>query len=367
MEPAYRVETAAARLVKTKARDNHATTLVVCGFDKVSGVAADLTRSGISLKFAGDTNTKCSDLPGEILAFQDCATAIEWCRLYRNRRKVLAASDALAEPVQNDKMKLARLRFLALFESHGLESQEIQESCSLSVSEDCQSLAHNETKVRVFEPTSATIPRPVLDSNAVHLLCVVSGTLRLASSTDIRTADHSRPVPARYNRDSLLHTITATARYVTQLAVRWTRRRHFGSVEPGTSHSSGLTVPDEFSDKASMAIAGDVICIPPPQGARSSTSEKASVLASSTKTPIAQPFKNWPEDCAEAVIETGNSNSSNGSGSSSNNRDSTNLDPCWLVEIVIPGDPSALLSSGSIERACQEAIRQAVLKLKAGD
>lgn len=73
------METAAARLVKTKARDNPGTTPMVCGLDKTSGVSADLARPGLALRFAVDTGAKGPDFPGEILAFEYYVTAMEWC------------------------------------------------------------------------------------------------------------------------------------------------------------------------------------------------------------------------------------------------------------------------------------------------
>lgn len=137
-----------------------------------------------------------------------------------------------------------RHKFLSLFRSHGLKSQEVQEPHCLSHSEDKSSnpLTPNETELRVLEPTSSAIPRPVPGSNTIHILCVVSGTLHLISSANARTkvppGSRSKYPPARYDRDSLPHTITTTACYVTSLAVQWTRRRQSSSDDPEPSSTS---------------------------------------------------------------------------------------------------------------------------------
>ncbi|KAJ5315913.1 hypothetical protein N7476_006220 [Penicillium atrosanguineum] len=347
MESAYRVETAAARLIKTKARDTFRTTLVACGFDKTSGVAADLKRSGVELSFMHDGLNEPED---SILAFDDCDVAWEWCKLDRAHR---AQTDGISYELSQNKVKaLAARQFLTLLG----EAEHSESSHWDAVS----SWPKSDTKVRVFAP-KFRIPRPVPGPNTIHLLCVVSGTLKFVCPEEKVIQElpvaHTRPTPARYNRDSLLRTLTGTVRYMTALAVQWTEERVGKGERRQGAISSSSRAPDgsdtdmdnEFSD-GKRAVAGDVIYIPSP------LSEKTplpSLVESS-----ASRFKRWHESCPEVVVgdstsqyTTGDSGSISGDGS----------DP-WIVEIVTSEDS---LSSQTIEDACAHALRRTVSLLKA--
>lgn len=80
MHSVNRVETAAAKVIRTKARDTPGLTVVLCGFSEGSGAAADLIRSGLELSFATFDGIVSSENERCIRVFSGCETAVEWCK-----------------------------------------------------------------------------------------------------------------------------------------------------------------------------------------------------------------------------------------------------------------------------------------------
>lgn len=80
MHSVNRVETAAAKVIRTKAKDTPGLTLVLCGFTEGSGTAADLVRSGLELSFALADGVFSSNQENCIRVFSGCDTALVWCK-----------------------------------------------------------------------------------------------------------------------------------------------------------------------------------------------------------------------------------------------------------------------------------------------
>lgn len=87
MHSVNRLETAAARIIRTKSRDEPGLTLVLCGFSEASGTAADLTRSGLDLSFASADGALSSTNEECIHVFDEFATALMWCKSDIARRE----------------------------------------------------------------------------------------------------------------------------------------------------------------------------------------------------------------------------------------------------------------------------------------
>ena len=105
MHSVNRVETAAAKVIRTKARDTPGLTLVLCGFSEGSGTAADLVRSGLDLSFASAEGVFSSENEGCIRAFRVCETALAWCKGDIARRE----NGLLGEPTSTHGKRKHRL------------------------------------------------------------------------------------------------------------------------------------------------------------------------------------------------------------------------------------------------------------------
>ena len=81
MHAVHRVETAAAKVVRTKARDGSSgLTLVLCGFSAASGTAVDLRRAGVELSFSSAVGFQPPPNENCVRVFQDEITALQWCQ-----------------------------------------------------------------------------------------------------------------------------------------------------------------------------------------------------------------------------------------------------------------------------------------------
>lgn len=87
MHTVHRVETSAAKVIRTKARDEAGLTLVLCGFSRGSGTAADLIRSNLDLRFETANGAVASGKETFVRVFPDCASALNWSRYSLARRE----------------------------------------------------------------------------------------------------------------------------------------------------------------------------------------------------------------------------------------------------------------------------------------
>lgn len=92
MQTVHRVETAAAKVIRTKARDEPEITLLLCGFSEGSGTAADLVRSGLELRYGPSVDVGASQKETYIRVFEDSASAATWCKKDLARRETSRAS-----------------------------------------------------------------------------------------------------------------------------------------------------------------------------------------------------------------------------------------------------------------------------------
>ena len=98
MQTVHRVETAAAKVIRTKARDEPGITLLLCGFSEGSGTAADLVRSGLELRYGPSGDFGASQKETYIRVFENCASAATWCKKDLARREALRASGLTRAP-----------------------------------------------------------------------------------------------------------------------------------------------------------------------------------------------------------------------------------------------------------------------------
>ena len=92
----HRLETSAVQLLSRKARESDAVTILFLGLSPESGAHADLKRGGIEIIFVPPGNEKTSAATTEkgILAFQECANALLWCKLQTERLSINNSSDS---------------------------------------------------------------------------------------------------------------------------------------------------------------------------------------------------------------------------------------------------------------------------------
>lgn len=106
MHAVHRIETAAAKVVRTKARDGFGLTLVLCGFSEASGTAVDLRRAGVELlfssafDFSSPTNANC------VRVFRDATQALQWCQSDFSRQ--LRGADNFPVPTQGRSISPSR-------------------------------------------------------------------------------------------------------------------------------------------------------------------------------------------------------------------------------------------------------------------
>lgn len=80
MQAVHRVETAAARVLRTKSRVGSGLIMVLCGFSEASGTAGDLRRAGLELCFPSAASFLPLANELSIRVFSDSTTALRWCR-----------------------------------------------------------------------------------------------------------------------------------------------------------------------------------------------------------------------------------------------------------------------------------------------
>lgn len=372
MDSTYRVETAAARLIKTKARDTPGTTLVLSGFDEKSGTAADLKRSGLELSFLG---AGASPVPSPsceaICAFEQIEMALAWCRIDTTRRNANTAdADGSTEDDLAEKAN-ARRRFLSLFGDTGYGNAELLTD-DIAQPDD----RSDETTVRIFKAApSSLFHRPLGDEKSAKLLGVISGALRFQMSVENVQPPGARP--ARYNRDSLSQAMVTTARYAFATAQQWivmlrsggreTAERPAagsGSFETSLSNSSSDAEAKGKEHERRRASAGDSFFVWAGEP-RLTLDSNVTTEVKACRVDSGSALVTWPEDSLAAVVEEGHDVPPLSSSQAHGERKKITLaESCWLVEISC--SVASLEGRASWDDARREMIRRAVVKLGSG-
>ena len=336
MGAAHRVETAAARLIKTKARDTPGTTVLLCGFGKNSGTAADLNRSGIELCFTPEISN-CYSSGAQILAFEDSDDAVAWCKADIAERRAQASDGLFTGLDFTGSMRNASRKFVEVFGYTG--------SKSTSPLLDFFNPVGLTSKVKVSELKSAVMPRPTPSPNTIHMICVVSGAAHFLDVKDRSfqgvTKVPKQPSPVRYNRESLLDMLVGTSRYVASLATQWHRSRAAKDQSipspSSTSISSDLKgewITGDNFEQGSRVQAGDVIYVQAQQISPTTDEYLVHETLTSEEQPSKSMVKEWPDKSPILLVDPG-------------------PDPCYIVEILLSGD----LPATSNDIICREAIR----------
>ncbi|KAH9985937.1 hypothetical protein F4779DRAFT_632465 [Xylariaceae sp. FL0662B] len=345
MHSVSRVETAAAKVIRTKARDTPGLTVVLCGVLEGSGAAADLTRSGLDLSFATSDGIFSSDNEHCIRVFNGCETAVEWCK-----GDVVWRENGLLNDTASAR-ELARQKFLDLFStewspgqvmSQGQDAAEVTESVPEYL------------EVKLYEPQSTIIPRPSTSAGIARLFFVVSGTITFPSCSPGNVSVVG-PRSVKYNRDSFrAAVIGAFRRGVDMLMRRWSR----DVLELENVPDSGATdLQDQSEGSRSDALgsdkrqasAGDTIYVLP-QAHLGGVSGTKRTTVNTTCSPLWDATSHvnmWPVDCAEAVVLE------------------AIRDSCWLVEVCVSCLQPPKTSS-SIEQLRKQAIRRVTFKIHHG-
>ncbi|CAJ2510304.1 Uu.00g050070.m01.CDS01 [Anthostomella pinea] len=256
LQSVNRVETAAARVIRTKARDTSGVTLVLCGLSEGSGTAADLVRSGLDLTFAPADGAFPSEKEGSIRAFDGCDSALGWCKADVARREI----GTLSEPVVKGH---ARQRFLELFppRSSSMSGLSLDEHDD-SIEAEAMEPSINGFEVKLYKAESNTIPRPTTEAS-VHFTFVSSGSLDIPSCTTQTTTSAAAP-RVRYNRASLRATVINVFRQSLDIVMRRPRSDEAlqkpSSDNEGASDSEATDVP---TPNKRQAYPGHTTYVPP--------------------------------------------------------------------------------------------------------
>lgn len=353
---AHRVETAAARLIKTKARDTPGTTLVVCGLTESSGTAADLRRSGITLSYPASKMSQHTGSSAVVMAFRDPVAALEWCRY-----DIEYCSSETAQGLLSEKSPCGRRgaikEFFAIF-GYGPTSPPVR-STEIGPADSDSDLEGAVTSVKLFSPETTEVPRvPEGDdeqcAGLIRVLCVISGGLVFPVEGSRGTTPLRKP---RYNRIALSDATATTLRWgpaaIMEGVYKVTRKILRQSTETMMSVESDAMHKHAGTRRAGP---GDVVYIPPADEISSEQTSSAPSLSEKTlateKTRVGMLWDSasganvWPGDCAGAVLD--------------------HSTPCWLVEISVRKSAitSPLTSPLSGDRVCQEAVRLAQQQLR---
>ncbi|KAI0192416.1 sulfate transporter family-domain-containing protein [Astrocystis sublimbata] len=344
MHSVNRVETAAAKSIRTKARDSPGLTLVLCGVSESSGTAADLIRSGVELDFnpSSGVMTVAEDGDG-IRVFSALETAVLWCKNDIARRENGTLSQSTTSTRESQYQK-----FIELFASESSQKEATMpttsiETNSISTQTTTEPISEN-LEWKICKPQSSVIPRPSVDSNAVHFTFVLSGTLAFSHPT----ARCFAVFHIRYNRDSLRTLIIGIFRRGLEFAMRRCRSDVTGGQEI-SSDSDADNI--RALDGTRTTFAGHTIYTLPPGHsecitAPSSTTVRGDTMPSTNNWDAASPVNVWPVDCSEAVVS--------GVGEES----------CVLVEVRVPC--SAIpVSRPSVEELRYLAIDRVLLEIGA--
>ncbi|CAN8098491.1 unnamed protein product [Discula destructiva] len=344
----YRVETAAAQLIKSKIRDAKETTLVLAGLSPSSGTAADIRRAGITLDFETSRLSGAAFSKGsgdeDLKVFENCAMALAWCR---NELERQASEYTVTGPAAVNDEEDSRRLFVAVFGSK-LSQQPLLDTHdrSLALSQD-----NRPVKIRVLHPDShSPLLRPVLSRNARSMLCVVSGTLQLPAQNSLcvlncgSTTATTTP-PARYNRASLRDAVAISARRLPvltrNLLLSRFRRSHYGTTRGRGDLSPSDSDETDVDKPVAVPSAGPgcvILCrgdsVEPPSMA---TAKGQEMFLSTKEKPRVEAFqvRDWPYG-AEMLRADG---------------------PAVVVEIEVPMEDLPLQSSRT---ACEDIIGEVV-------
>ncbi|KAK7733904.1 hypothetical protein SLS53_008054 [Cytospora paraplurivora] len=349
---AHRVETAAARLIKTKARDTPGTTLVVCGLKESSGTAADLRRSGITLSYPANKMSQHTGSRAVVMAFRDPGAALEWCKYDIEYCSSETAQGLLPEKSPCERQGAIK-EFFAVF-GHGPTSPPVR-SMEIGLADSIANLKDAVASLKLFSPETTEVPRVSKGDDEqcaglIRVLCIISGGLTFPVEGSKGTTPLRKP---RYNRIALSDATLTTLRWVPAAIMdgvyKVTRKILRQSTETVMSAESDAKHQHAETRRAGP---GDIVYISPADEISSEQTSSAPSLSEKTrateKTRLGVLWDStsrvnaWPRDCAGAVAD-----------------DST---PCWLVEISIR--KSAITSPLSEDRVCQEAVRLAQQQLR---
>ena len=380
MHSVNRVETAAAKVIRTKARDTPGLTLVLCGFSEGSGTAADLIRSSLDLSFASAEGIFSSENENCIRVFGACETAVAWCKgdaIRRENGPLGKPSSAHGKqthcplttygtPYSHELDETTRQRFIELFSAHSSPR-----GGALFLDEDRPTTENPATaleglEISAYKPQSSIIPRPSTDTTTARFVFILSGTILFPSlSSGSTTPATERRV--RYNRDSLRAMVIGTFFRCVDFVMR--RPKRDPAVPGGVSEAEGGRV-ETLSDSEATALedpsdsdTGDAVAsgerhanaghtiyvLPqahPEQPSPDSETEKNE--ADSSWVPVwsaSSQINMWPEECAEALVLE------------------EPRDSCWLIDVRVPC--SEVPSTWStIEQLRRQAIRRASLEMR---
>ncbi|KAK8118033.1 sulfate transporter family-domain-containing protein [Apiospora kogelbergensis] len=344
MQAVHRVETAAARVLRTKSRVGSGLTMVLCGFSEASGTAGDLRRAGLELCFPSAASFLPLANELSIRVFSDSTTALRWCR--GDLARQLAGEAHVPAPVKD----WPRQQFLDLFSGSQPESEPFEDLENAEITDPVPVA----WKFDAYQPSSSLLRRPCPGPNMACFLFILSGGLEFQVATPSETTSIAPP-GVRYNRVSFKNSIVGAYRH----GLNSMRQKLSRNTETATSLSCSDSTNNNSSPLESKftASAGHTIFVPTgidTEEAHMSISteceatEKAAahtVEAMIESDPATSIFT-WPANCLEAVVA------------------SDVEDVCWVVEVCVPCH-EVPASSPSITQLRERAIRCITMESRA--